>query len=114
MHELSVTESVLEITMRHAQQAGAKRVTHLYLVIGQLASIIDDSVQFYWDIVSKDTLAEGATLHFRRVPVELKCLECNQTYHPQQSDFACPHCNSTQIKIISGEEFFIEAIDIDQ
>ncbi len=113
MHELSVTESMLDIALRHAQQAGARRVTNLYLVIGQLASIIDDSVQFYWGIISKDTLAEGATLHFKRVPVELKCLKCNQTYRPQNREFSCPHCNSTQIKIISGEEFYLEAIDVD-
>ena len=64
MHELSITESILDITLRHARQAGAGRVTNLYLVIGQLASIVDDSVQFYWDIVAKGTLAEGAHLHF--------------------------------------------------
>jgi Zn finger protein HypA/HybF involved in hydrogenase expression len=30
MHELSVTESVLEIASRHAQQAQAARVTDIY------------------------------------------------------------------------------------
>jgi hydrogenase nickel incorporation protein HypA/HybF len=74
MHELSVTESILEISLRHAQEASAKRITNLYLVIGQLASIIDDSVQFYWDIISKGTIADGATLHFRRLPAKLICL----------------------------------------
>jgi hydrogenase nickel incorporation protein HypA/HybF len=113
VHELSVTESILDITLRHAKQAGAERVTNLYLVIGQLATIIDDSVQFYWDIVSKDTPAEGARLHFRRIPVELLCLECNQAFRPGKSEFACPYCNSERIKILSGEEFYLEAIDID-
>ena len=114
MHELSITESILDITLRHARQAGAGRVTNLYLVIGQLASIVDDSVQFYWDIVAKGTLAEGARLHFKRIPVELQCLECNQPFKPQGGEFACPHCNSAKIKILSGEEFYLEAIDIDK
>ena len=55
MHELPVTESVLEIALRHAKGAGAERITNIYLVIGQLSSIVDDSIQFYWDIVSKDS-----------------------------------------------------------
>jgi hydrogenase nickel incorporation protein HypA/HybF len=52
MHELAVTESILEIALRHAQEHNARHITGLYLVLGQWASIVDDSVQFYWDIIS--------------------------------------------------------------
>jgi hydrogenase nickel incorporation protein HypA/HybF len=114
MHELSVTESILEISLRHARIANARKITNLYLVIGQLASIVDDSVQFYWDIISKDTIAEGALLHFRRLPAKLACLECNHQYTPGNDGFSCPNCKSEHVKVISGDEFFMEAIDIDQ
>ena len=113
MHELPVTQNILEITLRHATQAQAKRVTDLYLVIGRLSSIVDDSIQFYWDIISKDTLAEGARLHFRRIPVELICLACNNRYAMSDEDFACPSCGSEQIKIVAGEEFYLESIEVE-
>ena len=113
MHELSVTESILEISLRHAKQANAKRITNLYLVIGQLASIVDDSVQFYWDIVSKGTIADGAILHFKRLPATLECQDCNNRYTPSDNSFACPACSSDRVKVISGDEFFMEAIDIE-
>jgi hydrogenase nickel incorporation protein HypA/HybF len=113
MHELSVTESILEISLRHAQQANAKRITNLYLVIGQLASIVDDSVQFYWDIVSNGTIADGAILHFKRLPATLECLDCTHQYTPANNGFSCPACNSDRIKVISGDEFFMEAIDVE-
>jgi len=113
MHELSVTESILEISLRHANNANATHITNLYLVIGQLASIVDDSVQFYWDIISKGTIAEGAVLHFRRLPATLVCLECKYQYTPGKNGYSCPNCNSERVKVISGEEFFMEAIDVD-
>ena len=113
MHELSVTESILEIALRHANQANAKRITNLYLVVGQLASIVDDSVQFYWDIISKDTMADGAILHFRRLPAKLACLDCRHQYSPSGDGFSCPECHSDHVKVISGEEFFMEAIDVE-
>jgi hydrogenase nickel incorporation protein HypA/HybF len=113
MHELSVTESILEISLRHARQADAKRITNLYLVIGQLASIVDDSVQFYWDIISKDTIAEGAILHFKRLPATFFCLQCNHEYSPGDDGFSCPECQSDQVKIISGDQFYMEAIDVE-
>jgi hydrogenase nickel incorporation protein HypA/HybF len=113
MHELSVTESILEISLRHASTSKAKRITNLYLVIGQLASIVDDSVQFYWDIISKETIAAGAKLHFRRLPATLTCLDCNHTYNPVKNGFSCPACNSDHVKVVSGDEFYMEAIDIE-
>jgi hydrogenase nickel incorporation protein HypA/HybF len=113
MHELTVTESILEIALRHANEAKATRVTNLYLVIGQFASIVDDSVQFYWDIISKETIAEGATLHFKRLPAALRCLDCNRQYNPGSDGFCCPNCQSNHVKIVSGDEFYMEAIDIE-
>jgi len=114
MHELSVTQSILKIALEHAEQAGASRVTDLHIVVGQLASIVDDSVQFYWDLISHDTPAEGAQLHFRRIPTELLCLNCEQRYLPAREDLACPHCGSIRVKVVAGEEFYLEAIDVEE
>jgi hydrogenase nickel incorporation protein HypA/HybF len=113
MHELAVTESILEITLRHADQAGAEKVTDIHLVIGELASIVDDSVQFYWDMVAQDTLAEGAKLHFRRIPAEMECLDCGSRYHPGEGQLRCPGCENGRVRVIAGEEFRLEAIEVD-
>lgn len=113
MHELSVTESLLKIALNHAQKAKAQRVTDLYIVMGELASMVDDSIQFYWEIIAKGTIAEQATLHFRRVPAELQCMTCSEKYHPADRELACPKCNGIDTKIIAGEEFLLESIDVE-
>lgn len=114
MHELAVTESVLNIAVEHAQKAGAKRVTDIYLNIGKLASIVDDSVQFYWDIISQDTICANAQLHFNRLPANMLCLNCGNEF-PLDHDLApCPACGSARIKVITGEEFSLESIEIEK
>ena len=113
MHELSVTESVLEIALRHAERAKATRITDLYLVIGQLSSIVDDSVQFYWEIVSKGTPAEDSRLHFERIPTRLNCLDCDRCYFPAGEDLSCPNCKGIRVRIIAGEEFQLQAIEVE-
>lgn len=113
MHELPVVESILEIAIRHATQANANRITKIHLVIGTLASIVDDSVQFYWDILSQDTLAEGAVLNFRRIETRFQCKDCGFKFLPGNNDYACPDCGGYNLMVINGHEFFVEAIDIE-
>jgi hydrogenase nickel incorporation protein HypA/HybF len=56
MHELAITQSILDISLRHAQKVEAKRIVVINLVVGKFSSIVDDSVQFYWDAVPKGRL----------------------------------------------------------
>lgn len=113
MHELSVTESILEIVLRHGQENNAKRVTDIYLVIGDLSSIIDESIEFYWNFIADNTIAKGAHLHFKRIQAKFKCQTCATEYQITESELACPKCNSSNVQVIAGEEFYLEAIEID-
>lgn len=110
MHELPVTQSVLEIVLNHA--GDAHRITDIYLVIGQLSSFIDESVQFYWDILSEGTIAQGARLHFRREPAVMLCYDCQHRYY-LGGDFTCPNCGSDLVQVESGEEFYVESIEVE-
>jgi len=112
VHELSVAESILEITLRHAASAGAARVTDLHLVIGDLSSVIDDSLRFYWDLISKGTPAEGANLHFKRIPITVECLDCGTRYEARRGDLRCVRCGGERIRIVAGREFLLEAIEV--
>lgn len=113
MHELAVTQSLLELAIRHAGEAQADRITDLYVVIGELSSFVDDSIQFYWDIIVQGTLAEKSKLHIRRIAAELECLECKNRFPFNMESFFCPSCNSTNLKISTGEEFYLEAIEVE-
>ena len=111
MHELAVTQSILDIALRYAD--GTSRITQLNLVVGDLASVVDDSVQFYWDIVSKGTAAEGATLHFRRIKTRFQCSACEQGFEPDGRLFECPHCGGEQVVLVAGKEFRLESIEVE-
>ena len=114
MHELAVTENILGIALKHAEQANAARVTDIQITIGQLASVVDDSVQFYWDMVSEDTICSGAKLHFKRLPAEFFCTDCKTTFKMDQQLAPCPNCGSIRVRIVTGEEFFLESIEIER
>ena len=112
MHEMAVTEDILRIVTEHAQQAGASRVTDIYLVIGEMASFVDDSIQFYFDALAPETLAEGATLHFHRIPTRFRCRHCETEFAPTGRDWLCPTCGALGGDVIAGKEFYVESIEV--
>jgi hydrogenase nickel incorporation protein HypA/HybF len=113
MHELAVTQNLLDLAIRHAEEAHSEKITDLYLVIGELSSFVGDAIQFYWDIIAQGTLAEGSKLHIRRIDAELQCLDCSARFHFNMETFICPECESTRLKIATGEEFLLEAIEVE-
>ena len=114
MHELAITETLLELALKHAEKENAVKVTDLYITVGVLTSIVDDSVQFYWDIISKKTKCENATLHFERIAAAFRCEECGEEYPFGEELEPCPKCKAINVKIISGEEFFLNSISIER
>jgi len=113
MHELGITQQIVNIAIKHGEKNNAEKITDLYLIIGELSSVIDDSVQFYWDMIAENTICEGAKLHFKRVPAIFKCQDCSIEYQLQEGELSpCPACKSSQMEIIQGNEFHLESINI--
>ena len=114
MHELSITQSIIDIALRHAERAGAQRILAINLVIGELTGFVDDSIQFYFDFLSKDSLAQDARLHFERIAARARCRECGTEYTPPNSRlWACPECEALEGDIIAGREFSVASIEIE-
>lgn len=114
MHELAVTESILSISEKYARENDASIVTGINIVIGKLSSIVDESVQFYWEIISENSLCQTATLHFERRPAVLHCRDCANDYEIQAAMQPCPNCGGYKVQVISGEEFYVDSIEIEK
>jgi hydrogenase nickel incorporation protein HypA/HybF len=113
MHELGITQGILDMAITRAKEAESKKVLQINLVIGEASSIVDDCIQFYFDFASKETLAEGAKLNFTRIPLQMKCRDCGNTFNPEKESWACPQCQKWDVELIRGTEFYMESIEVD-
>ena len=113
MHELSITQSILSIVLEKAEAAQANRVTKISLTIGNLSGIVDECVQFYFELLSKDTIAAGASLSFYQPPTKLRCRSCANIFLPAELDWTCPNCQGQSVEIVSGRECFVESIEVE-
>lgn len=115
MHELPVTESILNIVINHAEKNAVKKVMAINLRIGRLSDLEDEWIQRYFDHLSKGTVAEGAKLKIERVPVRLQCNICATSYEVEKTnigDNACPGCGGNDGKMISGREYYIKDMEV--
>lgn len=112
MHELPVTEKILNIALKHAEKNEARKIHSITLRVGGLTDLQDKWLQHYFDYLSKDTIASGAQLIIIAEGVRLRCGECKTLIETEKSDLQdqkCPHCGATEgFSILSGREYFIE------
>ena len=113
MHEYAVTQSKVKTAVDEANKANASRILEIRLVIGDLSTIIDDSVQMYFDIMSEGTIAQGAKLIFTRIKAEFKCKDCGEVFIKPPKGFNCPKCGGLGTPTDVGKEFYIESIEIE-
>lgn len=113
MHELAITQSMLDLVMKEAERAGAKKVQKINVVIGDMSGVVGDCVQFYFEFLGKNTLVEGAAVVCRRVPIQARCQKCGQSFEPLEYDWSCPVCRDLAITITAGKELYVESIEVD-
>ena len=123
MHEMPVTQNLINMAIEHAQ---GRRITDIYLQVGQFAAVVPDSVEVFFGYLSKDTLAEGAKLHFEMIPVEMTCQDCNtkadvSEWQSERPQFimakaiarGCVQCGSKKLRVTNGVSFGMVSLDVE-
>ena len=111
MHELSVASAVLNTATKHA---GDRPVTVVSLRVGRLRQVVPGSLLFYFEIVARDTVCEGARLELTEIDVRLSCSACGRGWEPLIPAFRCPDCASAEVSVIAGEELEVDYIEVEQ
>ncbi len=112
MHEYPLVQSMLDVAIDAAQRAGAARITRITLLVGNLSSFLDESIQFYFDLLSANTIAAGAQIHFEREPGRAHCWQCGHEFCVAAPlPDACPQCQGTRLSISGGRDCRIESIE---
>ena len=110
MHEFGLMTQLLQAVEAKSREMGSRSVLAINLLIGDRASIVDDSLLYYFEMLTPGTLAVGAELNVRRVPSRFYCPNCDDKYTPTGADFRCPTCSQIGTITSEGSELLIESI----
>jgi len=113
MHEYAITKSMLDMVLAEAEKAHASRITEIKVAIGEMSTVVDESVMLYFEIMRQGTLAADAKLTFRKITARFQCSACNHEYNKPSLGIDCPLCGNLGIPTKEGREFYVESMDID-
>jgi hydrogenase nickel incorporation protein HypA/HybF len=112
MHELSLSSAILGTVVKHAD---GRRVSVVSLRVGALRQVVPDTLDFYFDIVAKETVCEGARLEQELIAARLRCANCENEWEIELPVFMCPACGPAgRVEVASGDEFEVESIEVEE
>ena len=113
MHELAITQSILDISLPAAQAQHARRIRAIRLTMGPFSGVVPECVQMYLDVLAKGTIAEGAKIEARTLPLRVHCRACGQDSEIDRRRIACPFCGGVALQRLSGREFLVDSLEVD-
>ncbi len=114
MHELPITQSLLDIVAQKAKETGVEKVTGINVVLGSLCGVESSCVQFYFDFLKKEYKLEDASLKFDIRQARLKCRDCGNEFEHNESSWICSQCGGSNLAIASGSECYVESIEVEE
>ena len=130
MHELSVSSAIVDTVLKHA---AGRRVSLVSLRLGKMRQVVPASLSFYFEIVGRDTVCEGAELELEMVDALMHCVSCDHEWdpapQPEHGDtfgeglatgglalpqFRCPRCEEAGAEVIRGDELEVESIEVQE
>lgn len=115
MHELSVTQGILDTVLNEIKDSRIKRVCGISLVMGTSYDYVPEIIQEYFDMLSENTVARHARISVQEVPARIFCDQCQREYEGRNvSVLRCVECGSSKIHVLCGREFYIQSIEVEE
>lgn len=99
MHELGITQGIIDRAREAAEANGGRKVTDLYLAMTPAADFSPDSIEMYFEMLAgEDAFFAGATLHFEHRTIAATCLSCSDEFTTDEPRPVCPQCGSLTVR----------------
>jgi hydrogenase nickel incorporation protein HypA/HybF len=112
MHEVGVMESALGIALKQAADEGAQHIHQLTMRVGPLSGVVAEALEFAFDVLSRGTIAEGATLTVERVPIACYCRTCRREFQADDLFCECPGCHVPSGEVRQGRELELASLEV--
>lgn len=114
MHEMGIAQQLIQIALDSIPaELENPKVKTVNLKIGKLAAVVEHSLSFCFEIISKDTPLEGCALEIDFIPVMVHCKSCDHGWEVTGPVFKCPFCEDGEVEMITGREIEIISLELE-
>ena len=113
MHEMGICQGILASSIEAAEKQGAVRITEIRVNVGELTEVVEYALQFAFESLTPNTMAEGATLVIHHIPAKSRCTQCGTEFEHGRFDAVCPECGNPFGETLAGRELDIASVDAD-
>ncbi len=113
MHETALAQDIIDIVQETSKRHPDATIKTVRVIIGEMVAVVPELLYHAYDsLVSNTTLCESK-LDIEIIPVSAECTQCRQSFGVQEFEFSCPYCHSSRITVKSGNEFYIEELEVE-
>lgn len=113
MHELAITQGIIDIVSSEARDKGFERVLEIKLQVGEYSGLVPECIMEFFPIAAKGSVAENALLNIETLKAQFKCLDCGYEGDADRKNACCPQCRSTALKMTAGREFYVDSLKVE-
>lgn len=112
MHEYSVVQSLLEQIEGVAKENSASKVTKVVTKIGVMSGIDAHLLEVAFNTFKEDTICNEAEFVMNLQAIVIECRACKEISELEKIHYCCPKCQSTDIKVLEGEDMFLMQLEM--
>lgn len=114
MHELSIAMSLVDIAKQEVKKRGAGAITEIELELGEFCGLDFECFNFSLNAVLTGQGLANTKIVSNIIEAEMECTDCGVTFRPDSLFADCPTCESSNTRLLKGEELRIKSLVIDK
>ena len=115
MHEFSIGEGLVQGVLKEMARLDPPpcRLVRVRVVMGRLHQIVPDYLTQAFEILTRDTPAQGADLDLVISPIVGRCTECGWEGELEPPFFRCGSCEAPHIEVLKGKELYLDRLEVE-
>lgn len=115
MHEFAIGEELARAVLQEMQRLSPppQSLCGVRVVVGCLRQVVADHLLFAFELFTRETPAEGASLEVISRPAQAACSQCGWNGELEGAPLVCLACGSPAVTVSGGMDLYLDCLEVE-